>query len=141
MRKVGAAVVIYLSMLFAGPANAGWDEGVAAFRNGDLVRAVAEFRAVVDAQPAFAGGHFMLAQALSSQGSMAEALAHFRRAYELEPGSVSYQFALAKAYLANGRAAEAVQMFERINPDALPSSLRAEHQGLLQQARANAGYR
>ncbi|MBB6087393.1 tetratricopeptide repeat protein [Wenzhouxiangella marina] len=140
MPRIRAIALLLLLMAVVGPARAGWDEGVAAFRNGDLARAVAEFSAVVNAQPDFAGGHFMLAQTLSSQGSRAEALSYFRRAYELDAGNVVYQFALAKAYLANGRAAEAVQMLERIDPSALPSSQRAEYQGLLQQARANAGF-
>jgi len=113
-------------------AEGGWEEGVAALRAGNLDQAVAEFKAVVDAQPEFAGGQYMLGQVLLKQGKKQDALAHSRKAYELEPSNVSYQFLLGQTYVANSRFEEAVQVLNKINP----SSLAKGQQTVYQQAMA-----
>jgi len=131
-------VLLLISLLSStGLASAGWEEGLAAVRNGDHNRAVHEFRSVVEANPDFAGGHFMLAQALLDLNGSAEALTYFRNAYELDPNNVSYQFALARAYLANGRSGEATRILQKINPSYLPSAQQGEYQQMLGRAMEN----
>jgi tetratricopeptide (TPR) repeat protein len=124
--------ILSLALLLAGVvpvAEGGWEEGVAALRAGNLDQAASEFKSVVDAQPEFAGGQYMLGQVLLKQGKKSDALTHARKAYELEPGNISYQFLLGQAYVTNGRYNEAVQVLNKINP----SSLAKQQQGLYQQ--------
>lgn len=130
-----AVRILTLSLLVFGIvsfAEAGWEEGVAALRAGNLDQAVAEFKAVVDAQPEFSGGQYMLGQVLLKQGKKQEALTHSRKAYELDSSNISYQFFLGQVYVANGRYDEAVQVLNKINP----SSLAKGQQSAYQQAMA-----
>lgn len=135
-------VVVALLLLLgvtAGVAEAQWEEGVAAFKAGNYTEAVQQFRQVVEAQPEFDGGVFMLAQALDRAGQESEALANYRKAYELKPDSVSYQFALGGAYLANDRYNEAAQMLEKIDPASLPKAQQATYRQMLAVALAKSG--
>jgi len=131
-------VLLLISLLsFTGFASAEWEDGVAAFRTGDHDRAAQEFRSVVDSNPDFAGGHFMLAQALLNLNGSDEALTHFRKAYELDRSNVSYQFALARAYLADDRSGEAAQMLQKIDPSSLPPAQQGEYQQMFGRAMEN----
>lgn len=121
MRKILTLIAIAgLMAAGVGIAEAGWEEGVAAFRAGNLDQAANEFRQVVEDAPDYDGGHFMLGQVLLKQNKNQEALSHLRKAYELKSDNVSYQMALGKAYLANDRFGDAATMLQRINAGSLP---------------------
>ena len=120
MRRMTVLTALVAMLLAgAGLAEAGWQEGVAAFQAGKLDQAAAEFRGVVEESPEFAGGHFMLGQVLLKQNENAEALTHLKKAYELDTAQVGYRFALGQAYLANERWADAVGMLQKIDPSSL----------------------
>ena len=54
MRKLFAAAFIGLTLCLVAPAQAGWDEGVAAFYRGDYATALREFRPLADQGNTFA---------------------------------------------------------------------------------------
>lgn len=122
MKRLTIICTLAVMLLTAGLAEAGWEEGVAAFRAGNLNAAAQEFQAVVEGSPEFAGGHFMLGQVLLKQRKNSEALTHLRKAYELEPGDVGHQMALGQAYLNNRRFDDAAQILKRINAASLPKA-------------------
>lgn len=133
MRKYLPIIAVTAALLStAGLAEAGWDEGVAAFQKNDLATAATEFRGVVEKSPDFAGGQFMLGQVLLKQDKKADALTHLRKAYELESGNVNHAFALATGYFENGRYNETVQMLGKINKGSLPGA----QQGIYDQMKA-----
>lgn len=129
MRKLITAAVVSLLVLGAvGPAEAGWEEGVQAFKSGNYSAAAKEFQAVVESSPEYAAGHFMLGQALAQLNRDQDALTAFRKAYDLNPNSVEFQFALANAYLTSKRYGDAAQLYERIDASGLPGQHRAAYQ-------------
>ena len=129
---ITALAVIVLTLGAVAPAQAGWEEGVAAFKAGNYSAAAKEFQGVVEATPNFADGFFMLGQSLAQLNRHDDALTAFRKAYDLSPSSVNYQFALANAYLAAKRYGDAAQLYERINP----SSLSGAHQAAYHKNKA-----
>lgn len=134
--------ILSLTVLLLGfgvAAEAGWEEGVQAFRAQNFSQAAQEFKSVVDAQPEFAGGHFMLGQAYMRLEKNSEALTHLRKAYELEPGSVNHQFALGQAYLSNGRYGESLQVLRKIDPASLPKQQQGVYQQMLAVALDKSG--
>ena len=64
---------IPLILLAVTPSEAGWEEGVAAFKAQNYAQAVEEFRAVVEEQPDWPGGHRMLGQAYVQAGRYRDA--------------------------------------------------------------------
>lgn len=122
MRKLTIICTLAVMLLAAGLTEAGWEEGVAAYKAGNLSAAAQEFQGVVEGSPEFAGGHFMLGQVLLKQKKNNEALTHLRKAYELEPDNVGHQMALGQAYLNNRRFDDAAQILKRINAASLPKS-------------------
>lgn len=114
-----------LVLVAAGPAQAGWQEGVDAFKAGNYSVAAKEFQAVVESSPDYANGYFMLGQALGQLNRDQDALNAYRKAYDLNPNSVQFQFALANAYLATKRYADAAELYGRMNPSGLPASYQA----------------
>lgn len=131
MRKYTTLIALAGLLLAAGAADAGWNEGVAAFQAGNLDQAAREFRQVVEDSPDYDGGHFMLGQVLLKQGKDQEALSHLRKAYELKSDDVSYQMALSKAYLANNRFSDAATLLKRINPGSLPKQAQEAYYQML----------
>jgi len=129
---ITALIFVVLALAAVGPAEAGWDEGAAAFKAGNYSLAAKEFQAVVAATPNFADGYFMLGQSLAQLNRHEDALAAFRKAYDLSPSKVNYQFGLANAYLAAKRYGDAAQLYERINP----SSLSGAHQAAYHKNKA-----
>lgn len=139
--KKSTASALVIALLFAGAAGAeaGWEEGVAAFKSGDLEVAASNFEEVVAKQPDWPGGHFMLGQVLLKQHKRKDALEHLKKAYELKPSDVSYQYALGQAYLQNGRYPEAAQVLQKINPASLPKAQQARYQKQLAAALGRSG--
>ena len=124
---------------FVAVAEAGWQEGVEAFKTGNFNQAAQEFQSVVEAQPEFAGGHFMLGQAYMRLKKNSDALTHLRKAYELEPSKLSHQFLLAQAYLGNGRYGESLQVLKKINPSSLPKQQQDAYQQMMAVALDKSG--
>ncbi|HUF77642.1 MAG TPA: tetratricopeptide repeat protein [Thermoanaerobaculia bacterium] len=126
MRKlITALFAVVLALGSVGPVEAGWNEGVVAFKAGNYSAAAKEFQAVVEASPNYAEGYFMLGRSLAKLNRHEDAVNALRKAYDLSPSKVDFQFALANAYLDAKRYGDAAQLYERINPSALPAALQA----------------
>lgn len=124
-------VLTVLALLLALPAQAGWEEGLAAFKSGDLDTAAQEFGDLAESQPDWYGGHFMLGQVLLKQGNAAQALNALRRAYDLNPNELAVQLPLGKAYLETNRYSDAANLLSSIDISSLPEAQRgAVHQML-----------
>lgn len=123
MRNLFSVLCFALLVLAAAaPAEAGWEEGVNAFKAGNFSVAAKEFQTVVESSPDYANGYFMLGQSLARLNRDQDALNAYRKAYDLNPNSVQFQFALANALLATKRYNDAAQLYGRINPSSLPST-------------------
>jgi len=127
------AVVAALTLVSAGAVSAGWDEGVAAFRAGDIQGAAREFQEVVDQQPDLYQGHYMLGQSLIKLNRLSDALPHLRKAYDLNPNDLGVQMVLGKAYTDSRRYADAVSVLGKID-----ASKTGKHQVTLHQMLAKA---
>lgn len=126
MRNLFSVLVFALLVLAAaGPAEAGWEEGVAAFQAKNYSVAAKEFQAVVESTPDYANGYFMLGQSLAQLNRDQDALDAYRKAYDLNPNSVQFQFALANGYLAVKRYGDAAQLYDRIDPSGLSAPLQS----------------
>ena len=134
VRKLSITTVSTLTLLLALaiPAQAGWEEGVAAFRAQNYAQAVEEFRSVVKDQPEWAGGHRMLGQSLLKLERSQEALTHLRKAYDLGPDDVAVQMVLGQAYVTAGHYRDASELLGQVNVASLPKA----QQGALHQMRA-----
>ena len=123
---------IPLILLAVTPSEAGWEEGVAAFKAQNYAQAVEEFRAVVEEQPDWPGGHRMLGQALLKLDRSQEALTHLRKAYDLGPDDLAVQMVLGQAYVQAGRYRDASELLGNVNAASLPKA----QQAALHQMRA-----
>jgi tetratricopeptide (TPR) repeat protein len=119
-------------VLLTATAHAGWEEGRAAFQKGDLNQAANEFKAVVDGQPDWPGGHFMLGWTYLRMNRNQDAITHLRKAYDLDKNNAAYQLRLGEAYVKAGRYSDAVGFLSKINPSSLPKDM----QGFLAQLKA-----
>ncbi len=132
-RKTTTAIVAMLAMvLSAGLLKAEWADGVAAFKAGNWAKAEAEFKATVDAQPEWPGGHFMLGWTYLKQNKGKEAVQHLRKAYDLNPEDANTQLRLGEAYVETGRHSDAVAFLSKIKVTSLPK----DAQGYLAQLKA-----
>lgn len=119
MRKL---VILPLALLLSSlstAAWAGWDEGVAAFKAGNLPEAARQFQAVTEELPDWPDGYFMLGQVLTKMKKNQEALNASRKAYDLNPGDARYQLQLATAYIQNSRYRDAAQLLQQVNESSL----------------------
>ena len=124
MRRLAIALTVTaLTLALALPAQAGWEEGIAAFKAGNYSAAAKEFQSVVESSPEYANGHFMLGQALGKLNRDQDALNAYRKAYDLNPNSIQFQFALANAYLAVERYGDAARLYELIDASSLPRAM------------------
>ncbi|MCP4202077.1 MAG: tetratricopeptide repeat protein [bacterium] len=132
-RTTLTAVFAVLAMvLTAGLAQADWASGTAAFKAGNWAVAQAEFQAIVDAQPDWFGGHFMLGWTKLKQNKGKEAVQSLRKAYDLQPSDANIQLRLGEAYVQTGRHSDAVAFLSKINAASLPKNA----QGYLAQLKA-----
>jgi Flp pilus assembly protein TadD len=111
-------------LLLAGPLEAGWEEGVAAFRRGDFGTAASHFSELVERSPNAHAALFMLGQCQERLGETAASISTLRRALELEPDSARYAVALGRSLLADGQEAEAWETLERLDPTLMEPSFR-----------------
>lgn len=140
MRRITSwTLAAVVALAGAGFAEAGWEEGVAAFKANNFQAAATEFAAVVEKQPEFAGGQYMLGITLLKLDRAGDALTTLRKAYELEPGNTTYQIALAQAYLAGERFGDAAQMLQKIDPSTLPKQQQDEYHQMLAVALSRSG--
>jgi tetratricopeptide (TPR) repeat protein len=102
--------------------EAGWDEGVAAFKAGNYTEAARQFQTFVDERPDVFQGHYMLGQTLAKLDRNQEAISHLQKALELEPGNVGVQLALGKVYLSAGRYGDAAVVLSKIDSSSLPAA-------------------
>ena len=102
--------------------EAGWDEGVAAFKTGDYTAAAKQFQTFVDERPDVFQGHYMLGQTLAKLDRNQEAISHLQKALKLESGNVGVQLALGKVYLSAGRYSDAALLLGRIDSSSLPAA-------------------
>lgn len=119
------SLLVLLGGVGALPATAGWEEGVAAFRAGNLERAAREFRQVVEQRDDWPGGHFMLGRTLMRLGQTDQALSHLRRAYDLDPNDVSIQLALGQAFVERRLYGDAIELFNRLDIGAMNAAQRS----------------
>ncbi len=129
--RTSIALAAVLCVAVSTGAWAAWPEGVAAFKAGQWSKAEAEFKAIVEGQPDWPGGHFMLGWTYLKQGKSSEAITHLRKAYDLNSDDVNTQLRLGEAYVAAGRYNDAVAFLGKINAASLPR----EMQGYLAQLR------
>jgi len=78
-------LVVLVVLFLSSQAQAGWEEGVAAFNSGNYEGAVTEFQELIKQDPESWQFHFMLALSLDKLDRNAEAMSHIRKAYELNP--------------------------------------------------------
>ena len=114
-RATASLALAVLILATATLVEAGWEEGVAAFKSGNYQQAAKEFQTFVDERPDVFQGHYMLGQSLAKLKRNDEALTQLRKALELEPGNVGVQLALGKVSLEAGR----------FSDDCLPASRRS----------------
>jgi tetratricopeptide (TPR) repeat protein len=125
------ALAAILALTLVGTAFAGWEEGVAAFKSGNLDAAATEFAAVAEKQPEWPGGHFMLGWTYLKQKNNKAAVASLRKAYDLNPSDVNYQLRLGEAYVADKQYGNAIAFLSKINEAAVPENLRGRLHQLL----------
>jgi tetratricopeptide (TPR) repeat protein len=129
--------IVALLLFAAGPVLAGWEEGVAAFRNKDYKTAATEFQAVVDQSPEASSGHYMLGLALRGLDRKEEALNHLRKAYDLNPNDVSIKIELGRCYTDVRRYADAAKLLGTV-PDSEIVALDERRKGAFYKMRAGA---
>jgi tetratricopeptide (TPR) repeat protein len=139
MLRTLTALLVALPLVAVAPAEAGWDEGVTAFKGGNFTQAAKEFQTVIQERPDWGGGFYMLGLALQKLDRNEEALSNLRKAYDLNPGDVNYQMALAKAYLDNRRYTDAAQLLGKINPGALAKAQQAAYHQMISIAYEKTG--
>lgn len=137
-RAITAFAVLVL-LLASAAAEAGWEEGVAAFKSGNFQQAAKEFQAFVDERPDVFQGHYMLGQCLAKLGRNREALNHLRKALELESGNVGVQLALGKVYLEVGQFADAAALLGKIDASSLPAAQQSALHQMLAMALEKSG--
>lgn len=135
MHKSTFPAVAVVLLLVAGPALAGWEEGVAAFKNKDCQAAATEFGTVVEQNPDAHSGHYMLGLSYKCLNKKEDALNHLRKAYDLNPNDVSYKFALGQAYFDVRRYGDAAKLLGTID-NATVDKLDARRKGALLKMRA-----
>lgn len=113
--------LIILSVMAITTANAGWDEGVAAFSAKDYETAAAEFQTVIYETPEAPQGHYMLGLTLQQLKRAEEALTHLRKAYDLSPNDTSFALSLGRAYYSVRRYGDAASVLAPVDVTALPS--------------------
>lgn len=134
MRKI-LFLTIAFSLLMAGHALAGWEEGVAAFTSKNYQAAAGEFQELVDKQPNSFQGHYMLGLTLQQLNRKEEALNHLRKAYDLNPNDLNTKLALGKAYHAARRYGDVTNLLGSVDVNPLPSAQKVAFYQMRGQAR------
>lgn len=139
MKRMTLVAAITVSILSPLAAQAGWEEGVAAFQAGRYQDAVREFEAVSSQSPEWPGGHLMLGRALLKLDKAQQAIAALRKAYDLEPGSAQTKMVLAQAYLEANRYQDAAGLLKTLDVGKLEPAQRATYHQLQAAAMNGSG--
>lgn len=110
-----------LAALLAAPLAADWASGITAFKTGDLATAEAEFRALTESRPDWAGGYLMLGQTLLRDRRVEAALPYLERAHELAPEDLTTALVLGQTYVQLERFGDASEAMRGHDPTALPA--------------------
>ena len=96
------------------PQVAWWhtDRAAALVAQGQLDLAADEYRAALDAQPAYVAARFGLAGILAKQGQPAQAIEHYQAGLKLQPDAVDAWLALARLLSDASRSVEAVNAYQ-----------------------------
>ncbi|MCB1032371.1 MAG: tetratricopeptide repeat protein [Acidobacteria bacterium] len=124
--------LVALLASFAGSTEAGWEDGVAAYKSGNLAEAARQFQSVTEEHPDWPDGYYMLGQVLGKLKKNQEALNASRKAYDLNPGDIRFQLALGTAYLQSNRYRDAAELLKKVNE----GSLSAQQKKIYHQALA-----
>ncbi len=128
---IAAAVVL---AVIAPPAQAGWQEGVAAFKAKDYATAAKEFEGVTQTNPDFAGGYYMLGSVQLQLDRTSQALTSLRKAVELENGNAVYRLALGQALVQAKQYGDAYATLKQVSASSLPASQRSVYTLLFAKA-------
>ncbi len=139
MRNRLMTLILAGALLPALPAQAGWEQGVAAFKAGNFAEAARQFEEMVAANPDQAAAQMMLGRALLKTNRAAQAVTALRKAYDLNPSDVATQIFLGQAYLEAGRASEAAQLLSRVNTSSLPASQQQAFSAIYSEALTRSG--
>ena len=96
------------------PQVAWWhtDRAAALVAQGDLDLAADEYRAALEAQPAYVAARFGLAGILAKQGQPAQAIEHYQAGLKLQPDAVDAWLAVARLLSEAGRSVEAASAYQ-----------------------------
>lgn len=146
MRKL-PAVVLSLSLLGAGGAFAGYEEGAAAFKAKNYQEAVNQFQAFIEElkgmeaaeKPEYAGVYQMLGMSLTGLGKHKEAVEPFKTAIKLKGSDATLQLLLGKAYYEAKDYRNAADVLSKINTGSLPEAHRGAVSTMLSVAYQKSG--
>ena len=139
MRKTWIRAAAAIAILGATAAQAGWEEGMAAYKARNYAQAVAEFEGVVAARQDWSGGYLMLGQSLLMLDRNAQAVDVLRRAYDQWPSDADVQLTLAQAYVQADRHSDAAQLLGKVNQAALAKDKQAKFSRLYAEALGRSG--
>lgn len=129
------SALLSLLVLAPFPLQADWEQGIAAFKQGNFEAALTELQAVTEAQPDFAGGHEMVGQVLIQLERWSEAADSFARAYELNPESKpGLILSWGRALIESDEPEKAVAVLDKLDPAELGPPHRNLYNTLLSRA-------
>lgn len=132
MRKTLILLVPGWLLIGLVPVEAGWDEGVAAFKAKNYQQAAQEFQQVVEQQPEEASGHQMLGNCYVALKDFKKAVSPLRKALELKSEDPGIRLALGQALFQLRSYGEVVQVLGKLDP----ASLSSRNQSILLQMRS-----
>ena len=107
---LGLWLVLRVEVIPYKPQVAWWhtDRAAALIAQGQLDEAAAEYRAALEAQPAYVAARFGLAGIMARQGQSLPAIEHYQAGLRGEPDNVDAWLALARLLSESGRVADAI---------------------------------
>ena len=94
--------------------------GVAAYEQGHLDEAIAQYRKALEAKPNDPEAHYRIGAVLASRHRVDEAMAHFRKALDIKPDYPEVHYHLGLVLADRGRLAEAITEYRKaleLKPD------------------------
>lgn len=133
MKRKLPAVVLGLSLLGAGSAFAGYEEGAAAYKAKNYQEAVNQFQAFIEElkgmeaaeKPEYAVVYQMLGMSYIGMGKPKDAVAPLKTALQLKPGDAIIQLGLGQAYFKANDYKNAADVLGKLNTSSLPEAHRA----------------
>jgi tetratricopeptide (TPR) repeat protein len=119
--------------------HADWGDGVDAYRRGEYARAVVEFREEVEANPGYAGAHYMMGLSYLGLERYGEAVGCLQSALDLDGSDPSYRLALGQALVKGERCQEGYGVLRRLDRGGLTLGERSTHAILMGTALTRLG--